>query len=196
LNLLEISELVGLNIQNPEGYFFPSTYYFEPGSLDIEILKSAKKLMAQKLSSAWAVRHSDIEIKTPMEALILASIIEKETGQSKDRGMISAVFHNRLKRGMRLQTDPTVIYGIGEKFNGNLTIGDLRRDTPYNTYTRKGLPPTPIASPSWASLVAAIQPADSRAIYFVGKGDGGSYFSETLKEHDAAVDKFQKKIRK
>lgn len=193
LDLVGISELVGLNLTNPEGHFFPSTYFFEPGSSDIEVLKSAQKLMDKKLNEAWAVRLNGIEIQSPTEALILASIIEKETGNNKDREKISAVFHNRLRKDMRLQTDPTVIYGLGEKFNGNLTIRDLRRDTPYNTYTRKGLPPTPIASPGWSSLLATTQPANSKALYFVGMGDGGSYFSETLKEHDAAVDKFQKK---
>lgn len=196
LTLKGLSELLGLEYSNPEGAFFPSTYFFEPGSEDISILISAKKLMDTNLEKAWSTRDKDIALKNPREVLILASIIEKETGQLTDRKMISAVFNNRLLKKMKLQTDPTVIYGIGEGFNGDLTIKDLRTDGPYNTYTRYGLPPTPISAPGLASIAAATQPSNSKALYFVGAGNGNSFFSETLKDHNAAVQKYQKKISK
>ena len=196
MSLKAISESIGLSFSNPEGAIFPSTYSFEPGSDDIDVLITAKKLMDLNLDKAWSVRNSEIVLKTPHDALILASIIEKETGHSSDRKMISAVFNNRLSKNMRLQTDPTVIYGIGKDFNGDLTVKDLRRDGPYNTYTRRGLPPTPISAPGLASLMAATQPSNSKALYFVGMGDGHSYFSESLNEHNIAVEKYQKKIGK
>ena len=194
LNLKALSELLDIGALNPEGIFFPSTYYFEPGTEDLKILIEAKNLMHSNLEKAWSERNKEIALRNPREALILASIIEKETGHSSDRKSISAVFNNRLLNRMKLQTDPTVIYGIGEGFNGNLTIKDLRTDGPYNTYTRYGLPPTPISAPGLASIIAATQPSNSKALYFVGMGDGHSYFSETLKEHTAAVNKYQKKI--
>lgn len=196
MSLKDISELIGLDSSNPEGYFFPSTYYFEPGSDDTDVLISANRLMITNLEKVWRIRNKEIPLRSAREALILASIIEKETGYSSDRKMISAVFNNRLSKKMRLQTDPTVIYGIGEGFNGDLTLKDLKRDGPYNTYTRYGLPPTPISAPGMASLLAATQPATSKALYFVAKGDGNSYFSETLIEHNEAVNRYQKKIGK
>ena len=148
--------------------------------------------MDKRLAAAWAQRSPDTAAKTPDEALILASIIEKETGKAADRTLISAVCNNRLRIGMPLQTDPTVIYGMGESFNGNLRRVDLQTDTPWNTYTRGGLPPTPISMPGKASLLAAVQPASSKALYFVAKGDGTSHFSERLDEHNRAVNKYQR----
>lgn len=179
-----------------EGIFFPSTYFFEPGIEDIQVYKMAYKTMKNKVSDIWAKRNLDIAIKNTDELIILASLIEKETGVGSDRSLISGVFHNRLKKGMRLQTDPSVIYGIGEKFNGNLTKRDLKRDGPYNTYTRVGLPPSPIAAPSYDSMLAAVKPAKTDALYFVADGRGGSIFSSTLEEHEKAVDTYQRKRNK
>jgi UPF0755 protein len=151
--------------------------------------------MQKNLENAWSKVSNTNVLKTPYDLLVLASIIEKETGKTSERAQISAVFHNRLKIGMRLQTDPTVIYGIGPKFDGNLRKVDLRRDSPYNTYMRTGLPPTPIAIPSMESLLAAANPAKSDALYFVAKGDGSSHFSKTLSEHEKAVDQYQRSIK-
>lgn len=172
-----------------EGLFFPSTYFYTPGSTDLEVLRRAYQSMQQQLQTVWEARAPDLPYSSPYELLIMASLVEKETAHEEDRGMVASVFVNRLKVGMRLQTDPSVIYGMGERYRGNITKSDLRRDTPYNTYTRNGLTPTPIALPGRASLDAAAQPAQSRALYFVAKGDGSgsSQFSETLDEHNAAV---------
>ncbi|MFZ5568504.1 MAG: endolytic transglycosylase MltG [Pseudomonadota bacterium] len=176
---------------HPEGRFFPSTYTYAKGSSDLALLRRAMQEMDQRLAAAWARRAPDSPLRTPDEALILASIVEKETGRASDRGQISGVFNNRLRKGMLLQTDPTVIYGLGEKFDGNLRKRDLQTDTPWNTYTRKGLPPTPIAMPGQESLLAAVQPEQTSALYFVARGDGTSAFSATLEEHNRAVRKYQ-----
>jgi len=175
---------------HPEGRFFPDTYTYAKGSSDLAILQRAARAMDKRLEAAWALRLPDTPLKSPEDALILASIIEKETGKSSDRATIGGVFTNRLRIPMLLQTDPTVIYGMGAEFDGNLRRSDLRRDTPYNTYTRAGLPPTPIAMPGRASLMAAVQPAKTNALYFVSRGDGSSQFSATLDEHNRAVNKY------
>ncbi|MBB1076916.1 endolytic transglycosylase MltG [Rhodoferax sp. 4810] len=175
----------------PEGRFYPDTYTYTKGSSDLAVLQRALHAMDRHLDAAWQTRQSDSPLKTPDELLTLASIIEKETGQASDRPMIASVFTNRLRIGMMLQTDPTVIYGLGGKFDGNLRRRDLLADTPWNTYTRAGLPPTPIAMPGKAALLAAAQPAKSRALYFVAKGDGGSQFSDSLEAHNLAVAKYQ-----
>ena len=177
----------------PEGRFFPDTYTYGKGTSELHVMERAAKAMTKQLAAAWGQRQSDIQIKTIDEALILASIVEKETGRESDRTTISRVFHNRLAVGMPLQTDPTVIYGMFDNFDGNLRRADLRTDHPWNTYTRKGLPPTPIAMPGRNALKAAVQPAPSNALYFVAKGDGTSYFSATLEEHNAAVNRYQRK---
>ncbi len=178
---------------SPEGRFFPDTYTYSKGSSDLALLQRAMRTMDKKLEAAWTVRASDLPLKTPHEALVLASIVEKETGQAIERAEVAAVFVNRLRIGMPLQTDPTVIYGLGESFDGNLRKKDLQTDAPYNTYTRVGLPPTPIAMPGQAALLAAVQPAASNALYFVARGDGSSQFSETLAAHNRAVDQYQRK---
>ena len=175
---------------HPEGRFFPDTYTYAKGSSDVAVFKRAARAMDKRLSTAWALRRPDSPLKTPLDALVLASIVEKETGQATDRAQISGVFTNRLRLGMMLQTDPTVIYGLGSQFDGNLRRRDLLADTPYNTYTRNGLPPTPIAMPGKAALLAAVQPAPTQALYFVARGDGFSQFSATLDEHNRAVKKF------
>jgi UPF0755 protein len=177
----------------PEGRFFPDTYTYGKGSSELHVMQRAANAMTKQLAAAWGQRQPDIQIKTIDEALILASIVEKETGRESDRTTISRVFHNRLAVGMPLQTDPTVIYGMFDDFDGNLRRADLRTDHPWNTYTRKGLPPTPIAMPGRNALKAAVQPAPSNALYFVAKGDGTSYFSATLEEHNAAVNRYQRK---
>lgn len=191
LSEAEIMEKLGRKDVSAEGRFFPDTYAYAKGSSDLALLRRAMHVMDQRLSEAWAQRLPDSPLKTPEEALILASIIEKETGRTSDRGEISGVFNNRLRIGMLLQTDPTVIYGLGEKFDGNLRKRDLQADTPWNTYTRRGLPPTPIAMPSKAALLAAVQPATTKALYFVSRGDGSSEFSATLEQHNRAVRKYQ-----
>ena len=184
--------LLGRSGQHPEGRFFPDTYTYAKGSSDVAVLRRAMRAMDKRLEAAWAKRSPDVAVKTPDEALILASIVEKETGKAGDRAMVSAVFNNRLRVGMPLQTDPSVIYGMGASFNGNIRKKDLQTDTPWNTYTRNGLPPTPIAMPGKASLTAAVQPAQSKALYFVGRGDGTSHFSANLDEHNRAVNKYQR----
>lgn len=194
-NLMLLREL-SIEGEEIEGIFFPSTYFFEPGIDDIQIYKLAQKTMKNKSTEIWKKRDLNISIKNTQELVILASLIEKETGTASDRSMISGVFHNRLKKGMRLQTDPSVIYGIGEKFNGNLTKKDLKRDGPYNTYTRVGLPPSPISAPSYDSMLAAVRPAKTDALFFVADGKGGSIFSSTLVEHEEAVDIYQRKRTK
>jgi UPF0755 protein len=190
-----IMEKLGLAGIAPEGRFFPDTYTYGKGSSDLRILQRAANAMTKQLGAAWSLRAKDIQVQTIDEALILASIVEKETGRESDRTTISSVFHNRLRIGMPLQTDPTVIYGLGESFDGNLRRADLRTDHPWNTYTRKGLPPTPIAMPGKNALLAAVQPAQSQALYFVARGDGTSQFSATLDEHNAAVNRYQRGIK-
>jgi UPF0755 protein len=174
-----------------EGWLFPDTYRFAPGTPDIEILKRAHSVMKRRVTEAWSARDATIPLKSSYEALILASIVEKETGLASERPVIASVFMNRIKRGMRLQTDPTVIYGMAERFDGNIRKRDLATDTPWNTYTREGLPPTPIAMPGMASLRAATHPAESSYLYFVARGDGSHEFSRTLEEHNRAVAKYQ-----
>lgn len=188
----ELMNLLGRPGVAPEGRFFPDTYTYSKGSSDVKVLQRALRAMDRRLAQAWAVRSPESVLKTPEEALILASIVEKETGRPSDRTLISAVFQNRLRIGMPLQTDPAVIYGLGESFDGNLRRIHLQTDSPYNTYLRGGLPPTPIAMPGKASLLAAVQPAGGKAIYFVARGDGTSQFSETLDQHNRAVNKFQR----
>lgn len=187
----EILKRVGGKENVAEGLFYPDTYYFSGGMSDISILRRAYQAMQTKLASAWQERKPDLPFATPYEALIMASIVEKETGQAKERPLIAAVFINRLRRNMRLQTDPTVIYGLGDKFDGNLRKRDLTTDTIYNTYTRSGLPPTPIAMPGWGAIYAVFHPADTPALYFVGKGDGSHQFSASLVEHNRAVARYQ-----
>jgi UPF0755 protein len=176
----------------PEGRFFPDTYRYAKGSSDLALLQAALKAMDTQLAMAWETRASGLSLRSPEELLTLASIVEKETGAAADRGKVSAVFHNRLRIGMRLQTDPTVIYGLGTEFDGNLRKNDLLRDTPFNTYTRAGLPPTPIAMPGKSALLAAAQPEVNGALYFVAKGDGASHFSTSLDEHNRAVNRYQR----
>jgi UPF0755 protein len=175
---------------HPEGRFFPDTYTYAKGSSDLAVLKRAAKAMDKRLDAAWVLRSPDTPLKSPEQALILASIVEKETGKPADRAQIAGVFTNRLRINMRLQTDPTVIYGMGDSFDGNIRKRDLQLDTPYNTYTRGGLPPTPIAMPGKAALLAAVQPAPTKALYFVARGDGTSQFSITLDDHNRAVNKY------
>lgn len=175
-----------------EGMFFPDTYTFAKGSSELAVLRRALHAMERRLDEVWAQRAADSPLKTPYEALTLGSIVEKETGRASDRGQIAGVFVNRLRIGMRLQTDPTVIYGLGESFDGNLRRKDLQTDTPWNTYTRAGLPPTPIALPGKASLMAAVRPEATKAYYFVARGDGTSHFSASLDEHNRAVNQFQR----
>ncbi len=188
----EILQRIGAVENHPEGLFFPDTYYFAAGSNDLVIFKRAYQTMQKHLQQAWLARAPDLPMKTPYEALILASIVEKETGAPEDRSMIAGVFVNRLRKGMLLQTDPTVIYGMGDRFDGNLRKRDLLKDTSYNTYKHAGLTPTPISLPGVASLQAAMHPAQTDALYFVSRGDGSSQFSSTLTEHNRAVDRYQK----
>ncbi len=183
---------IGATENHPEGLFFPDTYYFSTGSSDLLIFQRAYQSMQKHLQTTWLTRAPDLPLQNPYQALILASIIEKETAAPIDRDKIAGVFINRLRKGMLLQTDPTVIYGLGDKFDGNLRKRDLFADTAYNTYTRAGLPTTPIALPGLASLQAALHPADTNALYFVARGDGSSQFSSTLLEHNRAVNKYQK----
>jgi UPF0755 protein len=186
----QLMERLGRAGQHPEGRFFPDTYRYAKNASDITVLRSAMQTMDKQLASAWDARQAELPLKSPDALLIMASIVEKETGAAQDRATISGVFTNRLRINMRLQTDPTVIYGMGEAFDGNIRKRDLQTDTPYNTYTRAGLPPTPIAMPGQAALLAAAQPASTRALYFVARGDGSSEFSETLEAHNRAVDKY------
>ncbi len=176
----------------PEGRFFPDTYTYAKGSSDLAVLRRALHAMDRQLAAAWALRAPDLPLASPDEALILASLVEKETGLAADRARIAGVFVNRLRAGMPLQTDPSVIYGLGTAFDGNLRRRDLLADTPWNTYTRPGLPPTPIAMPGKAALLAAVQPERTRALYFVARGDGSSEFSESLDAHARAVRRYQR----
>ena len=186
-----IMKALGREGEHPEGRFFPDTYHFPRGLSDVEFLKRAYKAMAQRLEQEWSKRAEGLPLKSPYEALILASIVEKETGASRERPQIAGVFVRRLKTRMRLQTDPTVIYGMGLEFDGNIRKKDLLKDTPYNSYTRSGLPPTPIAMPSGEALHAALHPDSGDSLYFVARGDGSSHFSSTLDEHECAVVKYQ-----
>jgi UPF0755 protein len=176
---------------HPEGAFFPDTYAFPRGTTDVAFLQRAYRRMQQELKAAWAKRADDIAVKTPYEALILASIVEKETGVPEERRQIAGVFTRRLKRGMLLQTDPTVIYGMGERYRGNIRAADLREDTPYNTYVHPGLPPTPICMPGRDSIDAVLHPATGKTLYFVANGKGRHVFSATLRQHNAAVRRYQ-----
>ncbi|MCG2584707.1 endolytic transglycosylase MltG [Massilia sp. TS11] len=186
----ELLAQVSDGFKHPEGLFFPDTYIFPKGSSDLVVYKQAHQMLTARLNEAWQKRPGDLPYKSPYEALIMASIVEKETGQKSERPMIASVFVNRLKIGMMLQTDPTVIYGMGDKYQGKIRKKDLETDTPYNTYTRGGLPPTPIALPGMQSLTAALGPAKSNALYFVARGDGTSQFSSSLSDHNRAVDKY------
>lgn len=191
LSEAELARRLGVPSTSLEGWLFPDTYLTDKRSSDLHLYERAFRTMQQKLEVAWQQRAAGLPLKSPYEALILASIVEKETGMESDREQVAAVFTNRLRRGMLLQTDPTVIYGLGERFDGNLRRRDLETDTPYNTYTRGGLPPTPIAMPSLAALRAATRPARSTALYFVARGDGSSQFSDTLDAHNQAVRRYQ-----
>ncbi|MBV8034905.1 endolytic transglycosylase MltG [Roseateles sp.] len=186
----EVMAALGEPGLSPEGRFFPDTYAYSRGVSDLTVLKRARAAMQRRLAAAWAARAADLPLKSAEEALVLASIVEKETGAPADRSRVAAVFVNRLRLGMPLQTDPTVIYGLGEGFDGNLRKRDLLADTPFNTYTRGGLPPTPIAMPGQASLQAALHPAPVKSLYFVSRGDGSSEFSEDLTAHNRAVNKY------
>jgi UPF0755 protein len=180
------------DFRKAEGLFFPDTYLFAKGSSDLQIYKQAHALLMKQLNDAWEKRDPYLPYKSPYDALIMASIIEKETGQKSERSMIAGVFINRLRQGMLLQTDPTVIYGMGDLYRGNIRKHDLQTDTPYNTYTRTGLPPTPIALPGAQALAAAFNPAKTDALYFVSRGDGSSHFSKNLSDHNQAVNKYQR----
>jgi UPF0755 protein len=193
MNAKQLLESLNLHYPGDEGLFFPDTYIFDPDDTDLSVYKRASQAMQKQLSAAWDQRESNSPLKSPYELLILASIVEKETGRHSDRSLVAAVFLNRLNLKMPLQTDPTIIYGIGPNFDGNLRKADLRKDSAYNTYMRKGLPPTPIAMPSKESLQASVHPAKTDAIYFVAKGDGTSHFSNNLKDHESAVDQYQRK---
>ena len=192
----QVMAQLGVAGRSPEGLFFPDTYRFGKGTSDLDILRRAYTAMDKQLQAAWQLRAPDLPYRSPYEALIMASVIEKETGQVTERALVGGVFVNRLRMGMMLQTDPSVIYGLGEKFDGKLRKKDLVADTPHNTYTRTGLPPTPIAMPGQAALQAALNPAQTTALYFVARGDGSSEFSRTLAEHERAVTKYQRQGRR
>jgi UPF0755 protein len=189
----ELMARIGAAERDPEGLFMPNTYRFSPGSSDIEVYRQSYRLLKRALDEAWATRSASVALATPYQALVLASIVEKETGRDADRGRVAAVFTNRLRLGMMLQSDPTTIYGMGAAFDGNLRRQDLRTDTPYNTYTRGGLPPGPISLPGKASLAAVLNPPPSSALYFVARGDGSSEFSDDLAAHQRAVNRYQKR---
>ena len=192
MSAAELMRTLGKPGLAPEGRFFPDTYHYFKNASDVEVLRQSMQLMERRLTAAWDARAPGLPLKNADEALILASIVEKETGQASDRPEIAGVFINRLRIGMRLQTDPTVIYGLGNAFDGDLKRSHLTADTPFNTYTRAGLPPTPIAMPGKDSLMAAVQPASTKALYFVARGDGSSHFSPSLDEHNRAVNKYQR----
>jgi len=187
-----ILRAIGADENHIEGLLFPDTYFYAPQASDLTVLRRAYRRQHEKLMAAWETRAPGLPYRTPYEALIMASIVEKETGTASERPLIAGVFLNRLRLGMRLQTDPTVIYGLGDRYDGNLHKIDLQRDTPYNTYTRAGLPPTPIAMPSEASIQAALNPATTDALYFVARGDGTHVFSSTLEAHNRAVNRYQR----
>ncbi|MDJ0805493.1 MAG: endolytic transglycosylase MltG [Gammaproteobacteria bacterium] len=188
-----IMQRLGYPDEHPEGRFYPDTYHFPRGTTDVEFLRRAYRQMQQFLAAEWAKRDENLPLRTPYEALILASIVERETALPEERAKIAGVFIRRLRKGMRLQTDPTVIYGMGDAFDGNIRRRDLQTDTPYNTYVHKGLTPTPIAMPSGAAIRAVCHPESGNALYFVATGDGGHIFSATLDEHNRAVRKYQLK---
>lgn len=188
----ELLQAIGAEEGHPEGLLFPDTYSFAPHSSDLNVLRHAYRLQQEKLMAAWETRAQGLPYRTPYDALIMASIVEKETGAAFERPQIAGVFINRLRLGMRLQTDPTVIYGLGERFDGRLRRVDLQTDTPYNTYTRAGLPPTPIAMPSEAAIQAALNPAKTDALYFVSRNDGTHVFSSNLDAHNRAVNRYQR----
>lgn len=192
----QVMEQLGYPERHPEGWLMPDTYHFPIGTSDLEFIRRAFLVMEEYLQQAWEQRDQQLPLKSPYEALILASIIEKETAKPAERPQIAGVFARRLEKRMRLQTDPTVIYGLGEGFDGNLRRRDLKQDNPYNTYTRHGLPPTPIAQPGRAAIDAALHPAAGSALYFVARGDGSHHFSDSLKEHNRAVIQYQLKGRK
>ena len=194
----DVMTTLGYADQHPEGRFYPDTYFIHKNTRDIDLLKRAYQQMEMHLNALWSGRDDDLPFKTPYEALIMASIVEKESAVAAERPVIAGVFINRLRKGMRLQTDPTVIYGIGEAYDGDIRFRDLRKDTPYNTYTRKGLPPTPIAMPGIGALEAVMHPADTGYLYFVATGDGSGQhvFSTNLEDHEKAVDKYQRKRNK
>jgi UPF0755 protein len=187
----EIMRALSLPDVHPEGQFMPDTYHFPEGMTDVQFLRRAWRAMQDYLNAQWPERDEGLPLKSPYEALTLASIVEKETGLAEERPTIAGVFIRRLKKGMKLQTDPTVIYGMGENFDGNIRRKDLKQDTPYNTYTRFGLPPTPIALPGKEAIFASLHPADGNSLYFVARGDGSHQFSETLEEHNRAVRRYQ-----
>ena len=189
----QLMQSLGDAASSAEGRFFPDTYVYSRGVSDLTVLRRAHAAMQRRLDTIWAQRSADTPLQSPEQALILASIVEKETGPKDDPGLVAAVFLNRLRIGMPLQTDPTVIYGLGEAFDGNLRKRDLQADGAYNTYTRAGLPPTPISMPGMASLQAVFKPTPSKALYFVSRGDGSSVFSENLADHNRAVNKYQRK---
>jgi UPF0755 protein len=193
MNSKELLQALNLSYPGLEGLFLPDTYIFDPDDSDLNIYRRAAQALQKTLNQEWGLKDPQLPLQSHYDLLILASIIEKETGRAGERGKIAAVFLNRTRKGMPLQTDPTVIYGIGPKFDGNLRKADLRKDSPYNTYMHKGLPPTPIAMPSRESIMAAAHPEKSNALYFVAKGDGSSHFSITLDEHENAVDLYQRK---
>ena len=192
----EIMDLLGYPGEHPEGLFFPDTYRFPKGTSDVDFLRRAYQVMQKHLVREWSQRDSGLPLQSSYDALILASIIEKETGAGFERPLISGVFIQRLKKKMRLQTDPTIIYGLGENFDGDIRFRDLKKDTPYNTYLHAGLTPTPIALPGLDAIRAALHPAKTEALYFVSKGDGTHHFSATLEEHNSAVKRYQLKGRK
>ena len=194
---MDLVTAIELDYAHPEGLFFPDTYRFPRGTTDAELLRRAYDLMQERLAEIWSDRRPELILKDPYEALILASIVERETALASERSEVAGVFVRRLEKGMRLQTDPTVIYGLGPAFTGNLTRKHLESDSPYNTYTRQGLPPTPIALPSEAALRAVVNPAPGDALYFVatGRPDGSHYFTATLSEHNAAVSRYLDYLR-
>ena len=194
----DVMSVLGHEGDHPEGRFFPDTYFIHKNTKDTALLNRAYQQMEMHLNQLWSERDDELPFKSPYEALIMASIVEKESAVAEERPVIAGVFINRLRKGMRLQTDPTVIYGIGEDYDGDIRFKDLRTDTPYNTYTRKGLTPTPIAMPGLGALKAVMHPADTDYLYFVATGDGSGrhYFSSTLEEHEKAVDKYQRKRNK
>jgi UPF0755 protein len=192
LSKQEISEILDLEIENPEGMLFPDTYFYTKGTSDREILLMAKENLDNILADAWANRLGALPLESSYDALILASIIEKESSVNAERGDISGVFLRRIEQGMRLQSDPTVIYGLGSNFEGNITLEDLRNETTYNTYRINGLPPTPIALAGLDSIIASVNPVSSSYLYFVATGDGGHKFSSSLEEHNAAVNEYQR----
>jgi len=190
-----VMEAIGGAEQPAEGWLFPATYYYRHATSDRELLARAHRKMIEVLQKHWEARDRDLPYASPYEALVMASIVEKETGRADERSTIAGVFVRRLQQGMRLQTDPTVIYGLGDAFDGNLRRADLQRDTPYNTYQRAGLPPTPICVPGEAAIAAALRPAPGDVLYFVARGDGSHVFSATLDAHNAAVREHQRRVR-